>query len=92
VKPIDPFYGKLVPIGIMTRAVHPNSAQLFIDYALSSEGQELFRSLEKIPARGGSAPTIKIDRDKIRMIPAEESVNTAYYAKLSDNLFVKGTR
>jgi hypothetical protein len=50
----------------------------------------LFRSLGKIPARSDVTPTIKIDRDKIRMIPAEESARTAYYAKLFDNLFVKG--
>lgn len=90
VKPTDPFYGELVPIGIMARAAHPNTARLFIDYVLSREGQELFRGLGKIPARSDIAPTIKIDRDKIRMIPPEESARTLYYAKLFNDLFVKG--
>jgi len=81
-----------VPIGIMTRAAHRNSARLFIDYVLSREGQELFRSMGKIPARSDVTPTFKIDRDKIRMIPAEESARTVYYAKLFDSLFVKGSK
>ena len=85
----DPLYGELVPIGIMAGAAHPNSAWLFIDYILSKEGQELFRNLGKIPARGDVAPKINIDRDKVRMIPAEESARTQYYAKLFDDLFVK---
>ena len=90
IKPIDPFYGELVPIGIMARAAHPNSARIFIDYLLSRDGQELFRSLGKVPARNDVAPTIKIDREKIRMIPPEESARTSYYAKFFDSLFVKG--
>lgn len=89
VKPADPFYGELVPIGIMAGASHPNAARLFIDYVLSREGQELFRNMGKIPARGDVAPKINLDRDKIRMIPAEESARTGYYAKLFDDLFVK---
>ena len=85
----DPLYGELVPIGVMAGAAHPNSARLFIDYVLSKEGQELFRNLGKIPARSDVAPKINIDRDRIRMIPAEESARTTYYAKLFDDLFVK---
>jgi iron(III) transport system substrate-binding protein len=85
----DPLYGELVPIGIMAGAAHPNAARLFIDYVLSKEGQELFRNLGKIPARSDVVPKINIDRDKVRMIPPEESARTQYYAKLFDDLFVK---
>jgi iron(III) transport system substrate-binding protein len=88
-RPADPLYGELVPIGIMAGAAHPNSARLFIDYVLSREGQELFRNLGKIPARSDIAPKINIDRDTVRMIPPEESARTQYYAKLFDDLFVK---
>lgn len=88
-KPADPFYGELVPIGIMAGASHPNASRLFIDYVLSKEGQELFRNMGKIPARADVEPKINLDRDKIRMISAEESARTTYYAKLFDDLFVK---
>ena len=85
----DPLYGELVPIAAMAGAAHPNAARLFIDYVLSREGQELFRNLGKIPARSDVAPKINIDRDKVRMIPPEESARTQYYAKLFDDLFIK---
>jgi iron(III) transport system substrate-binding protein len=85
----DPLYGETVPVGIMAGAPHPNAARLFVDYALSKEGQELFRDLGKIPARGDVIPRINIDRDKIRMIPPEEEAKTVYYGKLFDELFVK---
>ena len=88
-KPADPFYGELVPIGIMAGANHPYASRLFIDYVLSKEGQELFRNMGKIPARPDVQPKINLDRDKIRMISAEESARTAYYARLFDDLFVK---
>jgi iron(III) transport system substrate-binding protein len=88
-RPTDPLYGELVPIGIMAGATHPNAARLFIDYVLSREGQELFRNLGKVPARSDVTPKINIDRDKVRMIPPEETARTMYYAKLFDDLFVK---
>ncbi len=86
----DPLYGELVPIGIMAEAPHPNAARLFVDYALSKEGQELFRNLGKVPARTDVAPKYNIDREKIKMIPPEEEAKTDYYARLFDDLFVKG--
>jgi iron(III) transport system substrate-binding protein len=88
----DPLYGELVPIGVMAGAPHPSAARLFVDYVLSKEGQELFRNLGKVPARGDVAPRFNIDRDKIRMIPQEEEARTGYYAKLFDDLFVKRTK
>jgi iron(III) transport system substrate-binding protein len=85
----DPLYGELVPIGVMASAPHPSAARLFVDYVLSKEGQELFRNLGKVPARGDVAPKINIDREKVRMITPEEEARTGYYAKLFDELFVK---
>lgn len=35
----------LAPIGILRRAKHPNAAKLFVDFALSQEGQELWQRL-----------------------------------------------
>ncbi len=89
VRVADPLYGELVPIGIMAGAPHPNAARLFVDYTLSREGQELFRNLEKVPARNDVVPKFNIDRDKIKMIPPEEEARTGYYAKLFGDLFVK---
>jgi iron(III) transport system substrate-binding protein len=92
VRVADPLYGELVPIGIMAGAPHPNAARLFVDYTLSKEGQELFRSLGKVPARNDVVPKFNIDRDKIKMIPPEEEAKTGYYAKLFGDLFVTRTK
>jgi len=45
------------PVGILARAPHPNTARLFVDYALSREGQALFRDLgNAYSARGDVGP------------------------------------
>jgi iron(III) transport system substrate-binding protein len=38
-------------IAIPEKAPHPNAAKLFVDFALSNEGQSLLRGLRRIPAR-----------------------------------------
>ena len=43
-------------IAIPDKAPHPNAARLFVDYALSKEGQELSRGLRRIPARRDVLP------------------------------------
>jgi iron(III) transport system substrate-binding protein len=44
------------PIGITKAARHPNAAQLFIDFALSREGQEIFKSLGRFSTRNDVEP------------------------------------
>jgi iron(III) transport system substrate-binding protein len=45
------------PVAILARAPHPNAAKLFVDFALSQAGQELFRDLgSAYSARRGVAP------------------------------------
>ena len=43
-------------IAILEKAPHPNAAKLFVDFVLSKEGQNLLRSLRRIPARPDVAP------------------------------------
>lgn len=43
-------------ISIPDRAPHPNGAKLFVDFALSKEGQSLLRGLRRIPARPDVLP------------------------------------
>lgn len=54
--PLAPTYANIHPMGISVKAPHPNAAKLFIDYALSKKGQELFRSLGRIPDRVDTPP------------------------------------
>jgi iron(III) transport system substrate-binding protein len=43
-------------ISIPDKAPHPNAAKLFVDFALSKEGQNLLRGLRRIPARPDILP------------------------------------
>lgn len=52
----DPLFGETVPIGIMAGAPHPNAARLFVDYVLSKEGQELFRTSGRFRLAATSSP------------------------------------
>ncbi len=47
---IEPAAANLNYIGIVKNAPHPNAARLFMAYALSDEGQEVFRTAGYIPA------------------------------------------
>jgi iron(III) transport system substrate-binding protein len=53
---LAPTYANIHPVGISAKAPHPNAAKLFIDYALSKKGQELFRALRRIPDRVDTPP------------------------------------
>ena len=54
--PLAPSYANIHPIGISAKAPHANAAKLFIDYTLSQKGQEVFRSLRRIPDRVDTPP------------------------------------
>lgn len=43
-------------IAIPEKAPHPNAARLFVDFALSKEGQNLSRSLRRVPGRPDVLP------------------------------------
>jgi iron(III) transport system substrate-binding protein len=48
---LEPVIVSLNPVGMAINAPHPNSARLLVDFLLSKEGQEVGRSVAKIPAR-----------------------------------------
>ena len=54
--PLAPSYANIHPVGISARAPHPNAAKLFIDFTLSQRGQDIFRSLKRIPDRIDTPP------------------------------------
>jgi ABC-type Fe3+ transport system substrate-binding protein len=49
--PLDSAWAMLHTIGVTAGAPHPNAARLFIDFALSKQGQEIFRNAGYLPAR-----------------------------------------
>lgn len=85
----EPLYADLHPVGVMAKAPHSNAAQLFVQFAISKEGQTIIRDLGRIPARGDVEPKIAVDRSKLRIVDPEEGAKTKYWQGLLDKLFVK---
>jgi ABC-type Fe3+ transport system substrate-binding protein len=53
---IEPAIVALHPISVVEKSPHPNAAKLFIDFALSEEGQKLFVQRGRESARPGLKP------------------------------------
>jgi len=53
---LDPVYASVHPTGIAAKAPNPNAARLLMDYLLSKKGQEIVRSLRRIPDRTDTPP------------------------------------
>jgi ABC-type Fe3+ transport system substrate-binding protein len=54
--PTRPVLTTQTVLAISSRATSPNAAKLYIDYILSKEGQEVLRSLNRLPARSDVDP------------------------------------
>jgi iron(III) transport system substrate-binding protein len=49
-KALQPAFGQPSSVGVARRAPHPNAAQLFADFVLSREGQEIIKSRNRVPS------------------------------------------
>ena len=68
IRTMQPIVTGLKPIALSAKAVHPNTGKLFIDFALSKEGQELIRSFNRIPSRGDVSSEL---REGMKLYPAD---------------------
>jgi iron(III) transport system substrate-binding protein len=68
VRTAQPIVTGLKPIALSAKAPHPNAVKLFIDLALSKEGQELIRSFSRIPDRGDVTSELK---EGTKLYPAD---------------------
>jgi iron(III) transport system substrate-binding protein len=55
--PLDSAWATLHTIGVTAAARHPNAARLFVDFALSKEGQEIFQKAGYLPTHPDVPPT-----------------------------------
>ena len=53
---LPPSFANLHPVALNAKAPHPNLGKLFIDFMLSQKGQEVVRSLKRIPDRIDTPP------------------------------------
>jgi iron(III) transport system substrate-binding protein len=63
----DPVFTKFQPIGVGSKAAHPNAAKLFVDFMLSEEGQKIIASFGRVPTRRG-VPTTAQGIDKLNYV------------------------
>jgi iron(III) transport system substrate-binding protein len=49
-KPLAPAYGQASAIGVAKQSRRPHAALLFTEFLLSREGQEFFKSVNRVPA------------------------------------------
>ena len=75
VRTAQPIVTGLKPIGLSAKAQHPNAAKLFIDVALSKEGQELIKSFNRIPDRGDVTSDLK---EGTKLYPADPRWGDSY--------------
>ena len=84
--PVQPVVARPQGICIAKNAPHANAAQLFSDYVMSTEGQQLFESMGRTPAR----TTSESNRFRFTLIdPVTVLDESAQWEKVWNNLFVR---
>lgn len=90
VKNTNPILVALGPLAVSAKAAHPNAAKLFIDFALSREGQSLLQRSHRFSARndllsnGTSAQDYKT---KLAIIEPDIAPELARYGKEFNEIF-----
>jgi iron(III) transport system substrate-binding protein len=75
---LEPVIVSLNPVGMAVNAPHPNTARLLVDFLLSKEGQEVGKSVAKIPARTEvEAPYPRLTKG-LKLFPVPVSVADRY--------------
>ena len=75
---LEPVIVSLNPVGLAVNAPHPNAARLLLDFLLSKEGQEVGRSVAKIPARQEVEPPYPRLTKGLKLFPVPLAVADRY--------------
>lgn len=87
----EPIVTGLKPICLSSRALHPNAGKLFVDFALSKEGQELIRSFSRIPDRGDVQSDPPYLKNGVKLYPASPRWGDSYSQRVKEfrEIFMK---
>jgi ABC-type Fe3+ transport system substrate-binding protein len=82
---IEPAIVALHPISIVERSPHPNAARLFIDFAISDEGQKIFIQRGRESAKPGLKPEgypshLKVFPSRVQLAEKLEEYTQRYRA------------
>src|SRR6516162_7054019 len=72
---LEPVVSILEVIAVVENARHPNESNIFVDFMLSVDGQNLIRGFGRIPGRRGIEP---LDKDIAKIKPIPTDVATIY--------------
>ena len=72
--PLEFTLASLEPLAVGAKALHPNSARLFVDFLLSKEAQSLMRERFRIPSRPDVAPDPPELTKGLKLIPTDLSL------------------
>ena len=90
---MEPVTGTLSVISVHKNAPHPNAAKLLVDFITSSEGQNIFRDADYLPADPAVpalTPSLKPDEGRFRthfFTPEQTEDNIVAWKKVYDDLF-----
>jgi ABC-type Fe3+ transport system substrate-binding protein len=87
---LDPVVGYLHPLALSAKAPNPNAGRLYIDFFLSKQGQEIMRSLKRIPDRVDTLPDPRRLVEGIKPVFASPELleNLDPYIKFFDQTFL----
>ncbi len=85
----EPAIVALHPISMVEKAPHPNAAKLFIDFALSDEGQKIFIQRGRESAKPGLKPEGYPSHLKVAPSRVQLAEKLQDYTKQYDSLFVR---
>ena len=86
---LEPAIVALHPISMVEKAPHPNAARLFIDFALSDEGQKIFVQRGRESAKPGLKPEGYPVNLKVAPSRVQLAEKLAEYTRQYEALFVK---
>lgn len=87
---LEPAIVALHPISIVEKAPHPNAAKLFIDFALSDDGQRIFVQRGRESAKPGLKPEGYPVNLKVAPSRVQLAEKLADYTRQYEALFVRG--
>jgi iron(III) transport system substrate-binding protein len=88
-RPLQPAFGQAAAIGVARNAPHPHAALLFAQFVLSRDGQEIYKSVNRVPTSAAvDSPLNKFSYQVIDpLLTLDEGEK---WSKLFSNLFLGG--
>jgi iron(III) transport system substrate-binding protein len=88
-KPLQPAFGQAAAIGLSRYAPHPHAALLFVEFALSKEGQEIVRAANRVPS--SKLVESPLNRFRHEIIDSEQALDEEEkWKKHFSNIFLGG--